>query len=224
MIPLKKIKGILNTISTVSQKLGNRLEGFTHSLLQVLLGLAATLTAALEQRNMVLSGTVNLLKTLRHTVLIRLIEFFENFEDLDYSVKEIDAVFHAVVWPQSEKLVLEGVHHPTPLLKLFSFWSQCNRFLPLLTKTKDSEDLSSPLHAVFALLNAPAIDSSVATAILELVSCLLQSSEERDRGHQLPPLPEPYAYVPDTEERKLGEAILLTHIPMLLSYLQHSLR
>ncbi|XP_059169859.1 small subunit processome component 20 homolog [Physella acuta] len=223
MLPLKKIKGILNTVSAVSQKMGHRMESFSHSLFHVLLGLVATLSAALDQRSSVVSGAVNLLKSLRHTVMNRIIQFFENFEDLDFTTQEIEAVFHAVVWPQCQKLALEGVHHPTPLLKLFTFWSQSSRFQPLLAFAKhDTPSTTTALHSVFALLNAPAIHTSVSTSILELVGHLLQDEEEKQQ--LLPSLPEPFMCLEVTEDQKLGEILLLPHVPSLLSYLKHALR
>ncbi|KAH9508651.1 U3 snoRNP protein [Bulinus truncatus] len=224
MIPLKKLKGILHTVCTVSQKIGHRIKDFTHPLLHILLGISATLNAALEQRPVIKPGAVKFLKNLRHIVLTRIIQFFENFEDLDFTVEEIDATFLSVVWPQSEKLVFEGVHHPTPLLKLFTCWSRSVRFFPLLAKSKDSSPSSTPLHSILALLNAPAINSNVSTAILELISNLLLDEDETEGEMKLSPLPSLYSYVPDTEENKFCETLLLPHVPSLLNYLQHSLK
>merc|ERR1719239_163920 len=111
MIPLKKIKGVLNTTHTVLQKLGHHLADFTHPMFQILLVLSAKLGAALDRREKVIKGAVNLLKSLKHIVVNRIIEFLEYYEDLEFTASELDALFAAVVWPSTEKLVLEGVHH-----------------------------------------------------------------------------------------------------------------
>uniref|UniRef100_A0A2C9JTH6 Uncharacterized protein n=1 Tax=Biomphalaria glabrata TaxID=6526 RepID=A0A2C9JTH6_BIOGL len=220
MIPLKKIKGILHTVSTVTLKIGHRIKDFAHSLLHILLGIAATLTAALKQRQLIIPSVVNMLKNMRPIVLARLIQFLENFKDFDLTLDEIEAMFQAVVWPQYEKLIFEGVHHPTPLLKLFLFWSKYNRFIPLLAKSNELSSIT-PLHSILGLLNAPTLNPTVAAAILELINNLLLSEEEREQ--ELSPLPAPYMYIQDTDKNTFCENLLLPHVPSLLCYLQQSL-
>lgn len=43
---------------------------------------------------------INPLKNLRRLGLKLVAEFFSDYETYSFSVEEIDAVFHAVVWPQ----------------------------------------------------------------------------------------------------------------------------
>ncbi|XP_005089362.1 small subunit processome component 20 homolog isoform X2 [Aplysia californica] len=238
MIPLKKIKGVLNTVHTVLQKQGHHLEGFTHPLLHMLLGLAALLSSVLDMRTQVVKGAINLLKSLRHTVVLRITEFLEYYEDLDFTAQELDALFQAVVWPAAEKLVLEGVHHPTPLLKLFVFWSRSNRLVPLLGHVKGSDFTSeittgavvtasgpSPFSCMFALLNAPAVSSDVAAAVLDIVLCVLghEEAEEEASGDKTASALPGVFRASDHDERGLGEVFISPHVPELLRYLQKAL-
>lgn len=43
---------------------------------------------------------INPLKNLRRLGLKLVVEFFSDYETYSFSVEEIDAIFHAVVWPQ----------------------------------------------------------------------------------------------------------------------------
>lgn len=58
---------------------------------------------------------INPLKNLRRLGLKLVAEFFSDYETYSFSVEEIDAVFHAVVWPQvsiscSSKQLLYNIH------------------------------------------------------------------------------------------------------------------
>lgn len=223
-IPLKRIKGVLNTVQSVSRKLGHRMVNFAHPLLHILLGLTTTISAALTHREEVLKGAVNLLKTLFHTVINRITQFFENFEDLDYTFEEIDAVFKVVVWPLAQKLATEGIHHPTPILKLFLFWSQSKRFFPLLGHVKDSSSavVCTPMASIISLLRAPKINAKVEVAIMDLINNLL-IIEDIDDEPQTKALPLPFADFRGREEKKAGEHMLLQHIGSIIMYLKGSL-
>lgn len=59
---------------------------------------------------------INPLKNLRRLGLKLVAEFFSDYETYSFSVEEIDAVFHAVVWPQvsiscSFKQLVYNIHH-----------------------------------------------------------------------------------------------------------------
>lgn len=43
---------------------------------------------------------INPLKNLRRLGLKLVVDFFSDYETYSFSVEEVDAVFHAVVWPQ----------------------------------------------------------------------------------------------------------------------------
>lgn len=65
-----------------------------------------------------------MLKKLRGVCMTTLIAYFNKFSKYPWSEDEIAAVFLVAVWPMADKLSLEGIHSPTPLLKLFSTWSE----------------------------------------------------------------------------------------------------
>ncbi|GFN80708.1 small subunit processome component 20 homolog, partial [Plakobranchus ocellatus] len=234
MIPLKRMKGILNTLQTVSRRWGHRLGEFSHCVLHMLIGLASMLDVTLAQRHLVVPGTIRMLKSLRHTAINRITQFFEAFDHLDYTAGELEAIFQAVVWPQAEKLVYEGVHHPTPLLKLLLFWSQHSRFLPMLGYKQQKEDSKTvtALGCVLDLLNAPTVSKTVCLAILEMLTNILQDEEEREeKGEDLTdadtkaPLPEPFVFPAASDSDSLNplDSLLLPYVPKLLNYLKNSL-
>ncbi|RUS70515.1 hypothetical protein EGW08_021727, partial [Elysia chlorotica] len=230
MIPLKRMKGILNTLQTVSKRWGHRLGEFSRCVLHMLLGLTTLLDTALAQRHLVVPGAIKLLKSLRHTVINRITQFCETFEDLDYSRNDLEAIFQATVWPHAEKLVYEGVHHPTPLLKLLMFWSQHTRFLPLLGYEKEGESSAvTPLGCVLDLLNAPTVSKTVVAAVLEILDNIVHDgeAEKEDEGDvsMQESLPEPFVFPASGDKtNKLPEnLLLLPHVPKLLRYLKCSL-
>ena len=61
-------------MNTVLIKLGTALGPSTRPMLHCLLGLATTLAAAAARRSEVMPGAVKLVKALRHTVVVRLLQ------------------------------------------------------------------------------------------------------------------------------------------------------
>ncbi|XP_071112967.1 small subunit processome component 20 homolog [Haliotis cracherodii] len=181
IFPLRRMRGVLHTVMVVIGKLRHLLDDFLPSLLRILLGLAATCNSCFELRDQLRPGAVTALKTIRQTVKLAVLEFFEEFEKYAFTGREVEAVFEAVVSPQLDRLVTEGVYSATPLLKLFSVWTRHIRYFHLLAMpTKEAPELT-PLSAVFSLLNAKGCTSKVSSLILEMVDNLL-SLEESEEG------------------------------------------
>jgi len=71
-----------------------------------------------------MSGFLPSLKKLRSVCMTTLTAFFDKFSKFPWTEDEVAAWFKVLVWPLTEKLSIEGIHSPTPLLRLFSIWSQ----------------------------------------------------------------------------------------------------
>ena len=150
----------------------------------------------------------------------------------------------AVVWPQADRLVLEGVHHPTPLLKMFVMWSKSRRMTPLLAQVKGTSFTSdpdpapapstsvSPMSCIFDLLNAPTVSPKVTKAILDLLLTVIGYDdvviEDKPLYEQLglapqQKVPEPVKVAPlpgISVPESFAAALILPHIPKLLHYLE----
>ena len=68
---------------------------------------------------------------------------------------------------------MEGIHSPTPLLKLFMSFSNNPRYFPLLVVHKPNNRSITPLPYIIKLLLGPNTDRCVINAILSLIEKLL---------------------------------------------------
>lgn len=50
-------------------------------------------------------GCIGPLKNLRRLGLLRIQDFFDKFESYNFTADELDAVFHAIVWPQVQSVL-----------------------------------------------------------------------------------------------------------------------
>ena len=123
VIPLRRLNNLLNTVRLVLRKCGTLVGAYLSHLFHMLVYVAAYSSALLQKRGDISPRHIASLKSVRHLAQAQIVEFFSAFEKYIFSVSEIEAVFLAVVWPHLEKLPLEGVYSPTPLLKLFACWS-----------------------------------------------------------------------------------------------------
>lgn len=69
-------------------------------------------------------GCISPLKNLRRLGLLRIQDFFDKFESYQFTSDELDAVFHAVVWPQ-----VRTSCRPFSFKRvLYMFWCSWSRF------------------------------------------------------------------------------------------------
>ncbi|KAL3883204.1 hypothetical protein ACJMK2_029494, partial [Sinanodonta woodiana] len=179
-LPPKKMFGALSTMDTIFKKLGHLSDSFLPSLYQIILGITTCCAECLENRDRLVPSVIPILKNVRQLSLTRLKEFFEYFDEFQYSAADIDAMFEAAVWPQLNKISLDGIYTPTPLLKLLHTWAKVPRFTTLLAKHPEGAPKLTPLNAVFQLLLAPKVSSAVSSFILEIVDILLSGSETQE--------------------------------------------
>lgn len=128
-LPLKRIQGALVLMGTIFAKLGNIMKSTLPKLLHMLLNISAHVTGMLNKRTEVESKHIAPLKNLRTIGWQRITQFFKKFERYPWTVSEIEAVFHAYIWPQLEMLSDQAYSGPTPMLRLFQVWSENSRLV-----------------------------------------------------------------------------------------------
>lgn len=180
VLPVRKLQGALNTVDVIFKKLGHLMDSYLPKLIQIIIGMATVCSLCLENRTKLVPNVIAPLKTVRHLALYRLIQIFKDYDKYEWSISEIDAVFAAVVWPQLERLPLEGLNHPTPLLKLLHCWSEQPRCFNLLAKHRESSTSVTPLPYIFKLLLSPHASKVVKMFIMEIVENLMLPVETEE--------------------------------------------
>ncbi|POI36058.1 hypothetical protein CIB84_000191 [Bambusicola thoracicus] len=100
VLPLGRQHSLFNGLEVVLKNMGHLISQYLPEILQILLCMTAVVSCILQQREKVQPRLINPLKNLRRLGLKLVVEFFSDHETYSFSVEEIDAVFHAVVWPQ----------------------------------------------------------------------------------------------------------------------------
>ncbi|XP_008939761.1 PREDICTED: small subunit processome component 20 homolog, partial [Merops nubicus] len=100
VLPLGRQHSLFNSLEVVLKNMGHLIHQYLPEILQILLCMTAVVSCILQQREKVQPRLINPLKNLRRLGLKLVTEFFSDYETYSFSVEEIDAVFHAVVWPQ----------------------------------------------------------------------------------------------------------------------------
>ncbi|XP_063423263.1 small subunit processome component 20 homolog isoform X1 [Mytilus trossulus] len=217
--PMRKMSGCLHSVELVISKLSHRMEDYLDSLLKILLGVLSTSMTCLERRDDMSPTVVSLLKNIRNMGISTITQFFEEFINYKFTEREIEAVFTVAVWPQLSKLTYEGIHQPTPLMKLFNLWSQHSRYYLLLVKLKGDDNTNFPLVNIFKLLNEQEASFDIKQYIVQIVYNLLVSEEDT------PPLDVGSCFYgnlkQDTQDEvHLGMKLLVPHVPAILSHIQ----
>ncbi|KAF5898818.1 small subunit processome component 20, partial [Clarias magur] len=234
VLPLGRQHGMLNIIDVVLHKLGHLLQTYLPKLLQILLCVTASVSLLLDRRVQLKPGCIGPLKNLRRLGLLRIQDFFDKFESYNFTADELDAVFHAIVWPQVCRLPSESTYAPTPLLKLIHVWSTNSRYFPLLAKQRPDHPECDILLNVLALLSSKNVSPKTASMVMDICENLLNipdftpsEMEGETEGEMETELsingcviPEPAPGSDDAAEPlTVGSRLLLPHIPAVLQYL-----
>ncbi|XP_041072044.1 small subunit processome component 20 homolog isoform X2 [Carcharodon carcharias] len=223
VLPLGRQHSLLNGVEVVIKKLGHLIQDYLPKLLQIVLCMTASVSQILQLRDQIQPRCINQLKYLRRLGINQIAAFFSGFESYAFTVDEVDAVFHAVVWPQINRLAYEGQYAPTSLLKLIHIWSNNSRYFPLLAKQLPDHPESDVLTNVFALLSTKGIAEPVAAVVMDIVDSLLSTPDFTPTGQESPltvndaVVPEPSAAAEDS--LSMGTCLILPHISAILQHL-----
>nr|XP_024214099.1 small subunit processome component 20 homolog [Halyomorpha halys] len=202
--PPRRLMATTHLLKTVLTYCGGLLEpAQTKFLLRLILIVASHLPPILNKREEVHPGYIKVIKNVRAVCFNVTSQFYEIYEDYNWSEDEINAVFQVLVWPYLHNLPVEAVNSPTAQFKLFNTWSKNPKHLRLLNK-KD-ENGRSVLSTITDLWGSPKLHGSVHNTILEMVQRLLLEEDE-------------------TGETVSGMEILSDYIPKILKILQDRLK
>ncbi|KAJ0012510.1 hypothetical protein NQD34_016844 [Periophthalmus magnuspinnatus] len=225
VLPLGRVHSLLNVITVVMDKLGHLIHSHLPKILQILLCVTASVSTLLDRREQLRAGCINPLKNLRRLGVLRILDFFDNFDFYNFTPDELDAVFISVVWPQICRLPTESPYSPTPLLKLIHVWCKNVRYFPLLAKQKPEHPEFDVLLNVFALLSAKNASTVTITTVMDIAESLastddfMPSETEAELIVNDSVLPKPAEGTLTT-----GSRLLLPHISTLLQYLSSAVR
>ncbi|KAF4793836.1 Small subunit processome component 20 like protein [Turdus rufiventris] len=222
VLPLGRQHSLFNGLEVVLKNMGHLIQQYLPEILQIVLCMTAVVSCILQQREKVQPRLINPLKNLRRLGLKLVAEFFSDYETYSFSVEEIDAVFHAVVWPQVCRLASESQYSPTFLLKLIHTWSKNPRYFPLLTKQKPDHPESDILTNVFAVLSAKNLSEATSSLVMDIADSLL-NSPDFEPTEQVSSLSVTDCVVMATgdvteEPLSLGCRLVLPHVPAILQY------
>uniref|UniRef100_A0A8C3GEN0 UTP20 small subunit processome component n=1 Tax=Cairina moschata TaxID=8855 RepID=A0A8C3GEN0_CAIMO len=220
VLPLGRQHSLFNGLEVVLKNMGHLIGQYLPEILQIMLCMTAVISCILQQREKVQPRLINPLKNLRRLGLKLVVDFFSDYETYSFSVEEIDAVFHAVVWPQVCRLASESQYSPTFLLKLIHTWSKNPRYFPLLAKQHPDRPECDILSNVFAVLSAKNLSEATSNFVMDIADSLL-NSPNFEPTEQVSSLNVTGCVVMDTGEAMegtLGCRLVLPHVPAILQY------
>ncbi|XP_034530006.1 small subunit processome component 20 homolog [Notolabrus celidotus] len=231
VLPLGRQHSLLNIINVVIQKLGHLIHIYLPKVLQILLCVTASVCTTLDQRDQLRAGCISPLKNLRRLGILRIQDFFDDFDSYSFSPDELDGVFQAVVWPQVCRLPTESPYSPTPLLKLIHVWCKNARYFPLLAKQKPNHPECDILLNVFALLSAKNASQVTINMVMDIAESLATTEDfvasDAETGLSVNdcvlPQPEEGSFV-TADSLSQGSRLLLPHVFTLLQYLSGIVR
>nr|XP_056703398.1 small subunit processome component 20 homolog [Euleptes europaea] len=227
VLPLGRQHSLFNTLDVVLKNMGHLISQYLPEIFQILLCMAAAVSHILQQREKIQLKFINPLKNLRKLGVKLVADFFSNFETYSFSVEEIDAVFHAVVWPQVTRLASESQYSPTLLLKIIHIWSRNPRYFPLLAKQKPGHPECDILSNVFDLLSAKNLCEATAGVVMDVADSLLNTPDFEPSDHlcSLTVTDGVFVEVDETsgDLPSVGTRLVLPHVPAILQYLSKTM-
>uniref|UniRef100_A0A8B9S342 UTP20 small subunit processome component n=1 Tax=Apteryx owenii TaxID=8824 RepID=A0A8B9S342_APTOW len=220
VLPLGRQHNLFNGLEVVLKNMGHLVSQYLPEILQILLCMTGVISCILQQREKVQPRLINPLKNLRRLGLKLVVDFFSDYETYSFSVEEINAVFHAVVWPQVCRLASESQYSPTFLLKLIHTWSKNPRYFPLLAKQKPDHPECDILSNVFAVLSAKNLSEATSNLVMDIADNLLNSPdfESTEQVSSLTVTDCVVVDAGDMTEGTLGSRFVLPHVPAILQY------
>ncbi|XP_042326453.1 small subunit processome component 20 homolog isoform X2 [Sceloporus undulatus] len=228
VLPLGRQHSLFNSLEVVLKNMGHLINQYLPEILQILLCMTATVSHILQQREKIQLRFINPLKNLRRLGLKLIADFFSDFETYSFSVEEIDAVFHAVVWPQITRLASESQYSPTLLFKIIHIWSKSPRYFPLLAKQKPGHPEYDVLSNVFALLSTKSLCETTASVVIDVADNLLNTPDFEPSDDQFCILTVTDCVFIELDEMtedvpSMGVKLILPHVPAILQYLSKTM-
>ncbi|TRY84423.1 hypothetical protein DNTS_032451, partial [Danionella cerebrum] len=228
VIPLGRLHSLLNMIEMLLSKLGHLISIYLPKVLQILLCIMASVTFIQDHKEQLKPGCINPLKNLRRLGILRIQNFFDNFETYSFTADELDAVFQVVIWPRVCLISTESSNAPSPLMKVICVWSQNARYFPLLAKQRPGHPECDVLLNVFALLSSKNVSATIVTMVINLAESLLTTPDFEAEANETElivndcVIPEPPSNWDSSDSLSIGCRLLLPHIPALLKYLSEA--
>ncbi|XP_071533546.1 small subunit processome component 20 homolog [Panulirus ornatus] len=228
VVPLSRLQGALTTLESIIENIGNLLVDKVPFLLKVIVYIVNLVSLLLEKRAEISERNISFLKRLRQKAQRQLVAFFERYEEYCWSSDELDAVFHALVWPNLRRLPDEGISTPTPLLGLFHCWAENPRYFSLLAKCHEEDSSLTPLPYIVKLLNHEKCGRTVTDVILNIIEKLLSLEDyhaaSNEEGKLLKPIPVGSHFVHVEKlysrdgrcQQNYGTALLVPHLDAIL--------
>uniref|UniRef100_A0A8D0GIN0 UTP20 small subunit processome component n=1 Tax=Sphenodon punctatus TaxID=8508 RepID=A0A8D0GIN0_SPHPU len=227
VLPLGRQHSLFNSLEVVLKNLGHLISQYLPEILQILLCMTAMASHMLQQREKIQLRFINLLKNLRRLGIKLVADFFSDFETYSFSVEEIDAVFHAVVWPQISRLASESQYSPTLLLKIIHIWSKNPRYFLLLAKQRPGHPEYDILPNVFALLSSKSLCEATVSVVMDVADNLLNSPdfEPTDTVCTLTVTDCVFTDIDEMsgETPTMGTRLILPHVTAVLQYLSKTM-
>ncbi|XP_017885246.1 small subunit processome component 20 homolog [Ceratina calcarata] len=237
VMPPKRLQSAINLIGSLIEQFGSRMmEKLLPYLLALVICILAEVTGILQRSDKVHSGYLTSIKNARSSCITILARFFGHYENYEWTEYEIDALFDVAVFPWVEKLPMEGIHSPTPLLKLFMTWSQNSRYYPLFIKHRPDDKSISSLPYIIKLLLAPKVHPNVTNSILEMIQKMVTlqdygkiNEDDMEVDTPIVPLIPILNNLLEVNEKALregvnyGSTILIPHVPSVLEFIKHRL-
>ncbi|XP_058455453.1 small subunit processome component 20 homolog isoform X2 [Malaya genurostris] len=168
-------------------------------------------------------------KQLKSETTLNMVNFFEQFDVYEWSDEEIETLFHIYVWPSLDKLPLDCIHSPTPLLKLFMAWSRNPRYYLLLSKINPSSTViatSTPLVKIIDLLKSEKASDNICQQISKMITNMITlESTESDSSLQKISSTHPSDELEASNfNLNLGSRMLLPYYKDILGHIQKSMK
>lgn len=166
-------------------------------------------------------------KQLKSQALISLVDFFDHFDKYDWTKEEIEAVFIIYIQPQLEKLKMECIHSPTPLLKLFITWSKNPRYHRFLVKSINDQQYdikSTPLAHTINLLNEGKASDIICQEVMKMITSILTLDPNESELVMVPNSQQIEANQIAENDVSVGNAVLMPFFMDILHYIQKVLK
>ncbi|XP_058805534.1 small subunit processome component 20 homolog [Phymastichus coffea] len=234
IVPPKRLQSAVNLLSIMIEQFGGKMTKILlPHLLAILICILAQVAGILSRSLEVHPGHLTIVRNVRNNCINALARFFTRYENYDWSNKEIDALLDVAVFPWIDKLPIEAIHSPTPLLKMLAAWAYNPRYYPLFVKLNKNE--KTPLVFMIQLLLGAKTHKSVQNTILDMIEKMLTLQDyEKEDAEQMEIDEEKSKSLIHVVDNKLniikndainyGSAMLLPHVTDILAYVERQLK